>query len=111
MNASLRLLATAAIAFIGAASATAFAQEATVEPTQRVQAPAPAVQRAAATRESTGFARAGYIESATALKSRDQVRAELAMARMSGEFDAINAEAPSLTSPQRPANPMWAKAR
>lgn len=111
MNTSLRLLATALIAVLGAASTVAFAQEATVEPAHGVQSQTVQAQRPATARENTAFARAGYIEPSTAVKSREQVRAELAMARLSGEFDAINAEASSLAAPQRPASPAMAKAR
>ena len=89
------LIAAAALALLG--STAAFAQEATPDTWQQVQATKSRadVQAELAQARKDGsikFGGAGYIETLQSTRSRAELRAEVAQARASGELDAINGE-------------------
>ena len=89
------LITATAFALLGATSA--FAQEATSDTWQQVQATKSRAEVQAELLQarkdgSIKFGSAGYIEPLKSVRSRAEVRAEVAQARASGELDAINGE-------------------
>jgi Skp family chaperone for outer membrane proteins len=96
MNAKTLLIATTALALLGAGSA-AFAQEASstawqYAPVNGQRADVVAAYQHARKNGGMAFAKAGYIEPAASLRNRAAVKAETEVARDTGELAAINAE-------------------
>jgi len=55
------------------------------------------------------FGSAGYMEKVASVKSRDQLRAEVAAARRSGELDAIDSEAYAFAPATQPTTTLASK--